>query len=376
MRIVNLNTPEVDTWQKPKMLFVYTTQAFDPAQMRLLRERFPEIIVIGISSSHGIILSKEFRRGTFGILAEEADAIPMRAMAVDFTDTDNIRQKVSTALSPWTADTSGLANIYIHATPGTEERIIEGIQDAFHQNAKIFGATCGHDRFLPKGFCFLNDTWLTNGVIIMQLLDERVLCSITCGGYLSTPHHGIVTSASGRILETIDNKPAAEVYDEWTAGMFSAYIHRGGTLPPSIGLYPFGRTLENEPECGFWLSHPYLVDSEKKSIALYAEIPVGATIQLMRGTAESTKTYIATAIRQALSQANDHEVVAAIIMYCAGCASVIPNDMNSVCEHAAEAFGKIPFIGCTTFGEQGRLHNASQNYHGNMMIEIALVLAN
>ena len=94
----------------------------------------------------------------------------------------------------------------------------------------------------------------------------------------------------------------------------------------------------------------------------------------MRGTEATIITHTGNAIKKVLEQVDKTSVQAALIMFCAGSASIIADGMESVCEQAKNAFGDIPFIGCTTYGEQGRLKNASQDYHGNMMIEIVLLL--
>lgn len=374
MRIINMNNPETSLWRDPETLFVFTTQAYASTTIPELRKQFPSLNILGISSSHGLLHPEGFKRGGYGLLLEREDKMPVRLMSVDLSEVSDIRQTIAQRLAGWASDSTNRAQIFIHATPGTEDRIIEGIQDAFHGNVCIFGATAGQDKLLPQGFCFLNETCLTKGVVILQQMHHRVFCAITYGGYLSTSRQGIATASHERILETIDGRPAAEVYDEWTDGMFCSYIKRGGILPPSAALYPFGRTLDSDQEGGFWLSHPYEIIRETKAIRLFAEIPAGSRIQLMRGTTESTITHTATAISQAISQVKGRKVDAAVIMYCAGCASAISSQMNEVCEYAHKAFGDIPFVGCTTFGEQGRLQYSSQNYHGNMMIEIILVL--
>ena len=374
MRIVNLAQPNMDSWESPQTLLVYTTQAFNPSQIGAMRQKFPDLTIIGMSSFHGMFLPEGFKRGTFGVLFEAADNIPMCAMIIDLTNVEDVRRCVSHNLELWAAEKDVPSQFFIHTTQGPEERVIEGIHDAFKDSVKIFGATAAHDKFLPKAYIFMNETSTGCGVLIVRIFSQKFYYSITCGGYMPTLYQGTVTQARRRIIETIDHRPAADVYDEWTLGMFHAYLERGGELPRSSGLYPLARTLKNESECGYWLSHPYRSDRLEKNLHLFSEIPAGSQICMMRGTEETLQSHLATMIKNSLTKVCRDDVKGALILYCAGCASIIAENMTEVCQTAAKAFGDIPFLGCCSFGEQGRTKHANQNYHGNMMTEIILVL--
>lgn len=372
MQIIDIHHLEFSSWRKPTALIVYTTQSFDSSWICEIRERYPEMIVMGMSSYHGVIHREGFCRGIYGILIEAEDHVLFRAMAIDLLQVEDVRAQVRLRLEPW-KDELALRHFFIHATQGDEERVLEGIEDAIPE-AHIFGATPGCDTFLGQGYVFLNETMLTRGVLILQFLSERVLCNITCGGYLAMQKKGVVTRAKGRVIEEIDGRPAAEVYNEWTDGMFDAYFRRGGALPRSIGLYPIGRICEEDSKNKYWIVHPWFVDARQKSLRVFAEIPVNSRIQQMRGTEDSIELHIGMTIRKLFEQVDRSQCLFAFVMYCSGCASIISIRMDRVCEQALKAFGDLPFLGCTSFGEQGRLDGALQNHHGNMMIEIVLVM--
>lgn len=376
MRLVNLTQPDMENWDSPRTLLFYTTQAYNPSQLSIIRQKFPDLTIMGMSSFHGMFLPEGFKRGAFGVLFEASDNISMRAMIIDLTNVspENVRRCVAHNLELWAAKKDLPSQFFIHTTQGPEERVIEGIHDAFSETVKVFGATAGHDKFLPRAHIFMNETSTHCGVLIIRLFSEHLKYFITCGGYMPTLYQGTVTQAHARIIDTIDNRPAAEVYDEWTQGMFHAYLERGGDLPRSAGLYPLARTLKTEPECSYWLSHPYRSDRLEKNLYLFSEIPTGSQICMMRGTEETLKTHMADTIANSLAQVNRSHVIGAFILYCAGCASIIAENMVEVCQTAAKAFGDIPFLGCCSFGEQGRTKHANQNYHGNMMTEIILVM--
>ena len=372
MRIVNLNQPEIESWCEPTTIIVFSTQAFDLERIREIRNRFPGVQILGLSSSHGVLRPDGFKRGMYAFVFDKADDLTIDVKAISFDGCDDIRHKVSQALGDWRD--SDTAELSIHATRGSEERVLEGIHDVFGGRETVFGATPGADKFLQTPYCFLNETVLTNGSLILRLHCHRLLVSASCFGYLSTSRTGIVTVASDRIIEKIDDRPAADVYNEWTDNMFAAYISRGGFLPTSSVLYPLGRAYGDDLENSFWLAHPLSIDASHKTIQTYAEIPVGSQVYLMRGTPDSIRNGVGKAVQRALANVGNRYVVAASIMFCAGCASVLSNDMDSVCAEAREALGDIPFIGCASFGEQGQLSSSKTLCHGNMMTEIVLIM--
>ena len=374
MKIVNLSHPEAESWDHPKALVVYTTQADTPSELQPIYALYPDLAVFGVSSFHGIMMHDGFKRGAWGILFEANDRFDVRVMAVDLQGVTDIRATVRDAVRVWKQSETGSRQFMIHATQGLEERIIEGLSDTFGETAEIFGATAGNDRFLDHGYVFLRDKKLTCGVLIVQMMKPHLSCMVTRGGYLTTLRQGVLTGAKGRVLLTIDNRPAATVYNEWTDGRFDAYVSRGGDLPRSAGMYPLAHMLSTEPECGSWLVHPHFVDTTNMSLHVFAEIPENTPISLMRGSQESIIHRMKSAAKQALSLVNRDDVQAAFIMFCAGCASIVAENMHEVCNQASAELQNIPFLGCLSLGEQGRLSHAHRNYHGNMMISLILVM--
>ncbi|MBQ9242608.1 MAG: FIST C-terminal domain-containing protein [Proteobacteria bacterium] len=373
MKVIDLAQLDLDTWNTPKALLIYATQQPDKPVLDAIWQRFPDIKILGMSSSHGIFQASGFSRGAYGLLFEAEDGIVSRSMLIDLTDTDDARSLVAQKLEAWRSERKP-AKLFIMPTAGPEERIIEGIRDVFSDDVHIFGGTAGQDKFLDCAYVFLNGAQTSKGLVVTELITGSFFCMVTCGGYLATPRLGTVTDAHGRTIKTINGLPAAQVYNDWTDGRFANYIRRGGDLPRSAGLYPFGRTIASEPECGYWLSHPFRTDARNGAIQTFSEIPEGAEIRLMRATETALIDHIRTAVETCIKNVDANAIAAAMIMYCSGCASIITENMPVVCQEFLKAFGATPFLGCVTLGEQGRLLNAHHNYHGNMMIGINLIM--
>lgn len=374
MQFIDLATIQSETWKDPKALLIYSTQKLDSRCIAEIRERHPEIIIFGCSSYRGVFSPMGYLHGAYGFLFEACDRLNICVNLLKFDDEPDIRAATAKAVASWCDSSPEKIEFIIHSTAGIEEFVLDGIHDACGKDVHIFGGSAGNDKYLDKPFVFLNNDITNNGVLIIQLLTHSIECSIAMGGYLPTVHSGIITKASGRSIYEIDDKPAMDVYDEWTEGIFAPYIRRGGILPLTSGLYPLGHKLDSEPDCGFWLTHPYAVDRAQGTLKLFATIPEHTRVTLMRGSERMLVTRMGVVIDETFKLVDRSKVVAGLFNYCGGCANVVAESMERVCEQARIAFGDIPFVGLSSLGEQGRLENAQHNYHGNMMLQVFLIL--
>ncbi len=375
MRIINLSSLNMETWIDPQYLVVYTTQVIPPELLREIQARFPRLTILGVSSYHGVFSPDGFRRGSYGFLMEGDEHFDLAPLAIDFSSSSNPRLQVRETLTKSRRPNMTPHTILMHAIRGYEERIIEGIHDVYDQSVQIFGSTAAHDKFLDYPFVFLGETFLRQGVVLTLVYSDQFMCSITSGGYLPTQNSGTITAAQGRTLLTIDARPAAEVYNEWTHGLFEDCIRCGGELPRSAALYPFGRPLNTPSGTDYWLSHPRSIHSDLGSIELYSEPEPNTTIILTRGNVRQLILHAGNVVRQALAIHNKASIVAAFVMYCAGCTSIIAENMPQVCREMQNALGDIPFLGCTSHGEQGRIAPTGRDSHGNMMVVLVLIKA-
>lgn len=381
MQIVNFHRLDTTSWIDPRLLVVYSTKTIDFDVVRSLREQFPRLEILGASSYHGIITPSGYERGSFGILVSAHDALDVHSILVEFDcakkSSVEVRSSVCAALREQCDCSRRPSYVVMHATQGCEERIIEGIHDVFDDCVPIFGATAANDKFLTKSFVFLNDAMSSCGVLISVFYGDRIVCAIHQAGYLPTQKRGVVTASHGRMIDEIERRPASQVYNEWTESIFDLEITNGGDLPRAAGLYTIGsmaRPNDDAPdEDLIWLAHPHRIDAQRQSIEFYSEIPTGSHIYLMRSSPDYLVDQAGKTVSRIMRRIDPSTIQTAFIMYCAGCTSILAEKMNKVCHNIRESLGNIPFIGISSFGEQGRTDPSARDSHGNMMIAVLLV---
>lgn len=193
------------------------------------------------------------------------------------------------------------------------------------------------------------------------------------GGYEPTLCHGVVTRGSGRVLEEIDHRPAAEVYDEWSGGLLSrAGCRDGGDVLALTTESPIGRYVnERDGIKSFILSHPARVE-EDGSMVLFTEITPGERLVLMSGERGALISRAARLVSTAIEVSREQSpggLRGLFIIYCAGCLMHLGEDMAAVIEQIRETVPGVPFMGAFTFGEQGKAAR-QRNLHGNLMISV------
>lgn len=260
------------------------------------------------------------------------------------------------------------AFIWCSPSPGLEEGLLAGIRDIIGNNVPVFGGSSA-DNDISGNWCMFDGKQLINtGFIIAVMFPSvPVSYSFSCG-YEETSLSALVTSASDRHLISLDNQPAADVYNSWRELSHQAALSAGPVLAASA-FSPLGRIVRQHDVNMALLSHPAVIKPDG-SIDLFSQVNTGDRLTFMQGDTELLVQRAATVsgiARQQLSNLYDSKPQAAIVIFCAGCMLAIPDDIKRVHEGIRQELDKIPFIGGYTFGEQGRFADGI-NRHGNLMI--------
>lgn len=299
--------------------------------------------------------------GAYGVGACEMGGQPVQAA----------QQAVNAAIDQ--ADRPGElpAMILVTAAPGSEERLIEGIQEIVGPQVPIIGGTSADNEIAGAWHQFTHQGHYQDAVVVAVMYPTTEVYFAFHSGYEPSTLKGKVTAAEGRQLQAIDGRPAAEVYNEWTEGVLGDSLTEGGDVLGKTTLHPLGRIAGKIGEIPFFkLSHPESVLPEG-ALSLFTEIAPGEEIFLMRGTQQSLISRAGRVAHSALQDSDTHdgELAGALVFYCAGCMLTVGNDMPQVVESLNEALDEKPFLGTFTFGEQG-CFPGGDNHHGNLMISV------
>jgi hypothetical protein len=351
---------------RPRCLLTYAdVQTPIQALAAALATAFPGVPSFGCTSFLGVCTPDGFKRGV-GILAfEEEDAIDVTATLITCNE-HTARSHAERAAAHLEQQLGGPPHlILMHATPGFEEQLLEGLHSRLGA-IPVFGGSAADDSIAGQWSVFCNGRATSHGAVFAGLRSDRRMAGGFIGGYLPSEHRGIVTRAEGRIVHEIDRKPAARVYNEWTNGAIAAKLATGGRVLSETNLLPLARDVEVSGAMPRrLLAHPESVIATTGSLEFFSRFRTGDPVLLMT----NTKPGLIPRMRRAAERAIEGHAAprGGLLVYCAGCLSSTPEDGASIGKQFRQVAGDVPFVGISTFGEQGPFFTKGSNYHGNLM---------
>ncbi len=262
--------------------------------------------------------------------------------------------------------------VWLSAAPGREEAVLKGISSVIGEHVPVIGGSSADNEIAGNWWQFGAGRVQTDGVLLIAMYPQCEVGISFHSGYAPTDHSGTVTGADGRIVYSIDDRPAAQVYNDWTDGLIEDQLSGGNILQAST-FHPFGKEagqIEHVPY--YALLHPEQV-LDDGAIRLFSSIPSGEKITLMSGSADSLSTRAGAVARGILERHNwnPDQIAGSLVVYCAGCMLGIRDRMDDVTDGLNDALGRTPFHGMFTFGEQGCFIDGI-NRHGNLMISVVV----
>lgn len=383
-----------DLAEVPNLLFIHCSIDYDiAAVIEAIRNLTPDVAIHGGTSCRGVMTQA-------GVASEEGTGLAMLAIcdgegsfgvgaaAVDCDPKRAAQSAIIQALADADCPGEVPAMVWLTAVPGHEEELLAGIAAVLGEDVPVAGGSSADNNLDGSWRQFTAKEVYNDAVVVTVLFPStEVLFAFhsgyeptdvkglitKAGGYEATGNRGIATATDRRTLMEIDDRPAAEVYNQWTDSLVGDMLGKGGRILARTTLHPLGRVAGYIGGIPYYqLAHPDAVTPDN-GLTLFADIDAGDEIVLMRGTVDSL---ITRAGRVAISAMETHrtrseEVAGALVVYCAGCMLSVQNRLTEVVDSIREALPGVPFLGTFTYGEQG-CFLCGGNRHGNLMISVLL----
>jgi hypothetical protein len=306
------------------------------------------------------------------LIAEQSDSI-RSAISLKPTEScrvDSVAQEACRAIEAELGQRPQL--LLLHASPGTEERILEGARAEFGPDVPVYGGSAADNDNGGLWSVFANGTSYRNGFFLMGLCSVYDVNGAFLAGYLPSKHTGVVTRADGRIVHEIDRQPAAVVYGKWARNMLDPAPVPGESLLQKTNLAPLARTVGMSLGMPHRiLSHPHDITSDGKSLRFFSEFKDGDEVTLMTANPDSLVARVRRVVQRAKAKRSD-PVRGALLVYCAGCLSILLDRAEEIVTLLKEELPGVPFMGIATYGEQGCFFDKTESYHGNLMCSVIL----
>ncbi|HET9959084.1 MAG TPA: FIST N-terminal domain-containing protein [Polyangiaceae bacterium] len=369
-------TSTIQSVRSPAWILTYTTVDVPLAQkLAAIAKAYPGVPVFGCTSFQGVFSPLGFTRGMHALIASAEDGV-RAATALRAVGSSRARTEARAAAGEIRkALRDGTHCILMHATPGFEERVLEGIEEAYSGSPPpVYGGSAADDDMSGKWQVYSGGSVLNEGFVLAGFSSPKRVMGSFVGGYTPTNTRGVVTSVLGRMVQTIDHKPAAQVYNEWTYGGIQDQLARGGVVLQATALRPVGRLVDKVGAVPrYLLSHPHQVMPDG-SLWFFSEMREGDELVLMLGTEAALVERTSQVATRALGSAQGaRNLSGGILVFCGGCVSAMPGKTNEVSHAFRQQLRSAPFVGASTFGEQGCFTGRNaMNRHGNLMCDAVL----
>ncbi len=263
-------------------MLVYATV---DADLDAVRSRFrgSSTQVFGATSFQGVFTPLGFRRGAWGLGWEAGDGIRV-AHELVATDATHARMQVEAAVRRLQRSLGRRPDAaLVHATPGFEERVLEGMAAAgWGEGVMVYGGSAADDDLGGNWKVFDANAELSEGVLIVAMACDRPVYGDFVSGYFGTKRTGRITRCEGRTVYTIDHRPAAEVLDGWMDGALGDVRRTGGVVLAETTLSPIGRVVDRTHRVPrYLLSHPHVVHADTQAVSFFTDMAVGDELELM-----------------------------------------------------------------------------------------------
>jgi len=356
---------------QPKVVFAFYGCEHDDWMLhRYLSARFPAAPHLGGSSFGGVMTHRGVMdSNSIGLLLiEDSGDFGVAAARLETDAASTAERLLLQALANCGCSGELPEMIWIYQPPGHEEAVMEGLRRVVGDRCPIVGGSSADNQVDGRWRQLGPQGPMNDGLVVAVLLPSSSIGCAFQSGYEPAGPSGVITAVSGRDILSIDGNAAAGVYNEWLGGRIDRQVLHGGSILAGTTMFPLATHSGSVNGVSHYLlMHPEMVTSTG-ALRTFRNAEVGARLYSMKGDRGRLIDRAGRVAGQAVRMLpTSHSAVAgALVVYCGGCRMAIGEEVHKVSAAVASRLGNAPFIGCFTFGEQGRF--LDRNVHGNLMI--------
>jgi hypothetical protein len=238
------------------------------------------------------------------------------------------------------------ALVLTDALAGHAETLVEQITLRTGGSYQLVGGGAGDDARFHRTHVFSGTEAVEDAVVALEILSSKPLGIGLEHGWRPAGAPMRVTAAEGTRLISLNAMQAVQAFAEH-AKRTEQQFDRKQPLP-----FFLHNVLGIDTGFGHKLRVPLSVEADG-SVLCAAEIPVGATVNIMGATAGPAEA-AQHAVGAALDQLQGHEPGAALFFDCVATRLRTGRDFGLELGAIQEALGDAPFAGCNTYGQIAR----------------------
>ncbi|MDB4976522.1 MAG: hypothetical protein JWN48_4863 [Myxococcaceae bacterium] len=221
---------------------------------------------------------------------------------------------------------------------------------------QFVGGGAGDDGKFARTHVFAGTEVHTDAVVALEVLSTKPLGVGVEHGWAPASEPLRVTDSQGMCLVALNGFPAVEAFEEY-AERTDQRFDRSAPLP-----FFLHNILGIDTGHGYRLRVPLSINADG-SVACAAEIPRGATVRIMKASAQSSTEAAASAARSAMRGLETAKPGAALFFDCVATRLRMGDMFGFELEAVAEALQGADLVGCNTYGQIARGEGQFGGFH-------------
>ena len=309
-----------------------------------------------------VILLMDLNRKAYSILFEDMGEQSIKETA---------KQLANSALSRYSNPALIICSTGV-STPGElfdGTALVHELSEAVGREKIFFGGMAGDDFELNETAVFTQNLETNHGLVALVLDSDRVsLNGMAITGWKKLGISRNVTKSKGKLLYSIDEKPAVDMYLKYLGKGEEAAARDFKLLEELSSVYPFMVERENSDETV--LKGPTNIDHEENALIMDTEMKEGEKFWFCVPPDFDIVEEIIDEAKEVKDAAGE-EADALLVFSCAGREPALGPLVTMENEGLAEVWNS-PMAGFFTYGEYGRAKNGQQHKHGGACCWVAL----
>jgi hypothetical protein len=308
------------------------------------------------------ILLMDLARDAYSILFEDMGEQSIQEAA---------KQVANSALSQFANPTLIVCSTGV--TPASEMfdgmTLVHELSEAIGRDKIFFGGMAGDDFTLTGTAVFTQNGETNHGIVALVLNADKVsLNGMAITGWKKLGISRKVTHSKGKLLYSIDGKPAVDMYLKYLGKSEQGGDRDFDLLNELSFEYPFITERENSHE--ILIKSPMNIDHEENALVMDMEMKEGETFWF---SVPPDFDIVEEIIHEAkeVKNAAGGDADALLVFSCAGREPALGPLVTMENEGLAEVW-KSPMAGFFTYGEFGRAKNGQQHVHSTACCWVAL----
>jgi hypothetical protein len=355
--------------QAPDALIVFASSQHDYLPLlEAIHESCRPGVLVGCSSA-GEFVSGDRGEGSASAVGIRSDVMRFKAGLGR-----NLRADRSAAAGEIASSFQGLtSHQYPHraallladALAGYTDDFIEQLSIATLGNYRFFGGGAGDDARFTKTHVFCGREAFTDAAVALEILSSKPIGVGVSHGWEPASEALRVTEADGSTVISLNATPAVEVFEEHAESTGQRF-DRNDPIP-----FFLHNVLGIDTGSGYKLRVPLAV-LEDGSIGCASDIPTGATVHIMRTTAQSAADAAMRAVNSAMNDMRGTPPEVALFFDCVATRLRMGGEFGMEMDALQRALGSVPYVGCNTYGQIARSEGQFSGFH-NCTATVALL---